>query len=60
MDMSWKNGALTEASITAGKGDVEIRGGLRSVTCNNKPVETKKTEHGFSFSAEEGNIYRVV
>jgi len=60
VDILWKDNDLAEAKVIAGAcGDLEIRGGKRTVSCGDKPVETRETKYGFTFKAEKGAVYRI-
>ncbi|MCL2058705.1 MAG: glycoside hydrolase family 95 protein [Oscillospiraceae bacterium] len=59
VDMEWKDGALTGAVITAGEGELEIRGAARVVSCDGAKVETRATEHGFTFERQPGKVYHI-
>jgi len=59
LDISWKDGSLSEVALTAGAGAVEIRGKNYPVSLNGASVETNKTEHGFTFKAQAGMTYKI-
>jgi alpha-L-fucosidase 2 len=58
VDISWKEGKLQEARITAGTdGFILFRGETRRVTAEGLPVPAEKTEHGFRIPVRAGTVY---
>ncbi len=61
IDLKWDEGKLTEAVVRPKfTGTIEVVGETLKVTCGDLPVQTQKTDVGFSFSAEGGNTYVLV
>ncbi len=60
VDMTWKDGKLTEAVVRPQfGGPVEVVGQDLVVTCGGSPVPVAETSIGFAFAAEGGKSYRL-
>ena len=60
VNLSWKEGKLTQAAVTAGgDGTLEMFGEPLRVTCGEKVLPVQKTEYGFAFPVEKGKVYQL-
>ena len=60
VDIAWKDGKLTEATVSATKdGTLEVYGEELTVICNGQQLPVQKTAHGFSFPVKEGCTYQL-
>lgn len=60
IDISWDNGSLTAASLTAKyDGTAEIRGEMLTVKDREVLVPVTPTEYGFCFSVKKGHTYQI-
>ena len=60
VNIAWKDGKLTEATVSATKdGTLEVYGEELTVICNGQQLPVQKTAHGFSFPVKEGCTYQL-
>jgi alpha-L-fucosidase 2 len=60
VDMVWRNGALTAATLTPARdGTLSVRAGLTTVTVNGGKVPTQPTPWGYTFEAKAGTTYTL-